>query len=250
MTLASVLKKKYPSDVSEALLAAYRAIEENFTLRKWKASELDAGHFVEAARRLIEHELFGAHTPICAQLSNFSDGELKRYENSQGDETLRQLIPRALKAVFNIRNKRGVGHLGAISPNEMDATFILYTAKWVLAEFVRLAAGSNPSEAQKLIDAIVERRVGLLWKSDGIVRILENKMPTREQILVLLFDSSPQTTASLQAATEYQNKSNFRTLLRQLHKSRLVELSADGAVQLTPKGLIEAEKIVLRHQPK
>lgn len=250
MTLASVLKKRYPADVSEALLAAYREIEENFTLRKWKASEMDAGHFVEAARRLIEHELFGAHTPIGAQLSNFSDGELKRYENGQGDETLRQLIPRALKAVFNIRNKRGVGHLGVISPNEMDATFILYTAKWVLAEFVRLAAGSNPTEAQKLIDAIVERRVGLLWKSDGIVRVLENKMPTREQILVLLFDSSPLTSASLQAATEYQNTSNFRTLLRQLHKARLVELSADGAVQLTPKGMIEAEKIVLRHQPK
>jgi hypothetical protein len=186
MTLSATLKTKYPGDLCEALLTAYREIEENFALRKWKASELDAGHFVEAARRLIENELFATYTPINASLSNFNDAELKRFENGKGDETLRLLIPRALKAIFNIRNKRGVGHLGSISPNEMDATFILYTVKWVLAEFVRLAAGSSPAAAQKLIDAIVERHVGLLWKKDGIIRVLENKMPTREQVLVLL----------------------------------------------------------------
>jgi len=249
MTLATALKAKYPRDVCDALLAAYREIEENFTVRKWKASELDAGHFVEAARRIIEQELFGSYTPIGVSLSNFSDAELRRFENAQGDESLRMLVPRALKAVYNIRNKRGVGHIGPISPNEMDATFILYTVKWVLAEFVRLATGAKPADTQKLIEAIVERRVGLLWKHDGIVRVLENKMPTREQVLVLLFDSSPLGSAQLQQATEYQNTSNFKKILKRLHQDRLVEVAADGTVHITPKGIPEAEKVLLRYQP-
>ena len=74
-------------------------------------------------------------------------------------------------------------------------------------------------------------------------------MPTREQVLVLLFDSSPLSNAQLQQATEYQNTSNFRKILKRLHQDRLVEVAADGAVHLTPKGIPEAEKVLLRHQP-
>lgn len=249
MNLAAALKAKYPSEVCDELLGAYREIEENFTIRKWKASELDAGHFGEAARRIVEYELFGSYSPIENSLNNFNDNELKRYENSKGEESLRMLIPRALKAVYNIRNKRGVGHIGPISPNEMDATFILYSVKWVLAEFVRLACGTKAADTQKLIEAIIERRIGLLWKHEQIVRILDSKISTREQVLVLLFDLSPQTSAQLQQNTEYKNKSNLIKLLKRLHQDRLVVLTADGLVHLTPKGVPEAEKVMLLKQP-
>jgi len=223
MTIDMVLKGRYPADACDALLEAYREIEENFSLQKWKASELDAGHFVEASRRLIEKELFGSYTPIEKNLPTFSDTELKRYENAQGDESFRMLIPRVLKSIFNIRNKRGIAHLGAISANEMDSTLILYNAKWVLAEFIRLAAGTNPNAAQKMIDSIVERRVGALWKHQGIVRILESKMDTRDQVLILLFDSSPLAEADLQKIIEYKNITNFRKILKRLHTTRMIE---------------------------
>ena len=167
MTIEAALKAKYSVDVCDALLEAYREIEENFSLQKWKATELDAGHFVEAARRLIEQELFGNCTPIGKSLPAFSDAELKRYENAQGDESLRMLIPRVLKSIFNIRNKRGIGHLGTISANEMDSTLIIYNVKWVLAEFVRLATGTNPSATQQMIDSIVERRVVFRASTQG-----------------------------------------------------------------------------------
>jgi hypothetical protein len=223
MTIEAALKAKYSVDVCDALLEAYREIEENFSLQKWKATELDAGHFVEAARRLIEQELFGNCTPIGKSLPAFSDAELKRYENAQGDESLRMLIPRVLKSIFNIRNKRGIGHLGTISANEMDSTLIIYNVKWVLAEFVRLATGTNPSATQQMIDSIVERRVGVLWKHQGITRVLESKMDAREQVLVLLFDSSPLPEADLQKIIEYKNTTNFRKILKRLHAARLIE---------------------------
>ena len=104
-------KGEIPHDVVDALLNAYREIEENYVLKKWKASELDAGHFVEAARRIIEYELTSSYTLISQKLPNFNDKILLSYENASGDESFRILIPRALKAIYNIRNKRGVGHI-------------------------------------------------------------------------------------------------------------------------------------------
>jgi len=250
MSIESALKQRFPKELVEAVLDAYREIESNFILGKWKASELDAGHFVEATRRIVEKELFVSFTKIGKDLPRFSDAELKRYEQGQGDESFRILIPRALKAIYNVRNKRGVGHLGAISPNEMDATYILYSVKWVLAELLRLASGANPAETQAAIESIVERRLSLLWKHEGIVRILESKLSAREQILILLFDSSPQKEMDLQNSIEYKNLSNFRKILQRLHEDRMIERQPSGLSLITTKGVVAAEAAMLRYQTK
>lgn len=244
MTVGGVLKSKYPADVVDALLAAYAEIEHNFFLRKWKASELDAGHFVEAARRILEHALFGAATPIGTDLSKFNDTALKRYENATGDDSLRILIPRILWSVYGIRNKRGVGHVGPVSPNEMDSAMILAAAKWVLAEFVRLASGLPVAQTQELVDQITERRLELLWKHGDITRVLNPKVKTRQQVLLLLYDTSPQTAEDLRRATEYRNVTDFKEILGKLHGERLIEHTAAGLCIITTRGLVEVEAIV------
>ena len=245
MSVETILKAKFPPDVIDALLAAYKEIESNFALRKWKASELDAGHFVEAARRIIDHALTGSHIPIGSKLADFSDVELRRYEQQKGDESYRMLIPRILKSVYNIRNKRGVGHLGAVSPNEMDATYIMYSTKWVLAEIVRLSSGLSATETQKAIDAIVERRLSVLWKHEGIARVLASGLTAREQVLILLYDESPQPESKLQAAVEYRKLTNFRKILGRLHDERLIEYRLGETAHITPKGLLAAEELWL-----
>lgn len=64
MNVDAILKSRYPNDVVRVIIDAYREIEGNYILGKWKASELDAGHFVEGVRRALESELFGSFTPI------------------------------------------------------------------------------------------------------------------------------------------------------------------------------------------
>ena len=155
-------------------------------LGKWKPSELDAGHFVEAVRRVIELRLTGSFTPIGKGLSAFNDKTLKAYESASGDQSYRVLLPRVLKSIYNIRNKRGVGHLSGFSPNEMDATLILYSAKWVLAELVRLESGLSIDETQSLVEEIVERRMELVWRDGEIVRVMDPSMKATDQAMVLL----------------------------------------------------------------
>jgi hypothetical protein len=249
MTPALILKASYPADVVDALISSYTEIENNFALGKWKASELDAGHFVEAARRMLESTLFGSHTPLGVELPKLTDKEMVRYENNSGDDEFRILIPRVLRSIYGIRSKRGIAHVGAVSPNEMDATLILYSTKWVFAEFIRKASGTSTTDAQRAVDAIIERRLSLLWKHNGLTRVL-SKVGTREQILVLLYDESGQSMDRLRNAIEYKNVTDFRAILRRLHTARLIEFAADQTCTISPKGIIAAEEIIRKIDAK
>lgn len=239
--IEDILKSRFPDDVVNELIKAYKEIESNFIIGKWKASELDAGHFVEAVRRILEFELTGKYTPISEKISSFSDAAMKKYEQGSGDESFRILIPRAVMSIYSIRNKRGVGHISNVSPSRMDATYVLYAVKWVLAELIRIAANIPPDQTQEIIDGTVERQIELLWEHDGITRVLDNKIKAREQVLILLYDKSPRSDVELQASIEYKNATNFRKILKRLHDSRLIEYAKNGDCILTSTGIREAE---------
>ncbi|MGH8232693.1 MAG: hypothetical protein ACREPU_00640 [Rhodanobacteraceae bacterium] len=244
MEIKATLSATLPSELVEALIAALDEIHSNFVHRKWKASELDAGHLVEAVRRIIEFRLFGTYTPIGKLLPIFNDKLLLQYEHACGDESYRILIPRVLRAIYGVRNKRGVGHLGLISPNEMDATLILYNAKWVIAEILRLESGLPPAETQSAIERIVEREALLLWKVGAVVRVSRKGIPARNQILLLLYDKSPQTAHNLREQCEYGNPSNFRKILKRLHSDKLIFLTTEGSCVLMPGGVFAAQNVV------
>jgi hypothetical protein len=244
MSIAGILKVALPNDLVDALLAAYKEIETNYVHRKWKASELDAGHFVEAVRRVIEHHLFRSYTPLNKQLSQFTDKILQQYEQASGDESYRVLIPRVLRAIYGVRNKRGVGHLCAISPNEMDATLILYNAKWVIAEVVRLKSGLSPTETQREIERVIEPQTTLIWKDGDIVRVLDKSLKAREQVLLLLYDTSPQMAEELRDRCEYKNPANFKKILKRLHRDKFIFLGPDSKCIILPSGVEAAETMI------
>lgn len=187
MQAEALLKSKYPEEVVEQLLASYRDVERNFQLYNWKTSELDAGHFVESTRRLIESVLFGTYTPFSKGLTAFSQAVLSKYENAAGHESFRILIPRTLFSVYCIRNKRGVGHIGEVSPNEMDATYILYAVKWVMAEVVRLASETSPQDAERIVRQTVERQVEAIWDDGESFMVLDRTLRAPDKVLVVLY---------------------------------------------------------------
>ncbi len=245
-----ILIKAFGQEVSECILDSYKEIQSNYLLRKWKPSELDSGHFVESVRRAVENELFGSYTPIDKQISDFNDSVLIKYENSKGDESFRILIPRILKSIYGIRNKRGVGHIGKISPNEMDSTYILYATKWILSELVRLKSNLSTNETQKLVDKIVERQIEIIWESKNRnKRILDPNMKAEKQILVFLSKENQLSEKELIGMVEYKNPTNFSKILKKLHSKRLIEYG-DNMCEITTRGIIEAENIILTTKQK
>ena len=130
----------------------------------------------------------------------------------------------------------------------MDATFILYSVKWVLAELVRLNSTLSSDETLTLISSIVERQLDMIWKNNGITRILNTKIQKKQQVLVLLYDENTQSEEKLRNAIEYSNHANFRQILKQYHKERLLEYrSRQRTCTITPKGLKEAESIIKKY---
>jgi hypothetical protein len=244
MIAHGILESGFDKHLADAIINAYQEIERNYVLRKWKPSELDAGHFVEAVRRAIDLELTGTYIPLRKNLPNFNDQVIRHYEQQAGHESFRMLIPRVLKAIYNIRNKRGVAHISDVDPNEMDATFILSSVKWVLAELLRLKSGLPTSQTQDLLDAIVERHCPIIWKESGIVTILRPKMKAQDQALVLLYDQSPIQDSELQQMIEYKSTSTFKKLLKALHKAKAIYYHEDGNCRISPKGVQEAETLI------
>jgi hypothetical protein len=244
MNAFDVLKAAYGDDIANHVCESYKEIEHHFALRRWKTAELDAGHFVEAVRRLLELQLTGTFTPFAAQISNFNDQALKYYEAQQGHESYRLLIPQAVKAIYSVRNKRGVGHIGEVSPNRMDSTYLLQTTKWILGEIVRLNSKSSLDETERLVTAIAERQIEGIWKDGNIKRVLNTGLQTSEQVLILLYDESPSTSETLRQFVEYRNATNFRQILNRLHVKRFIEVRSDGTCMILPPGVARAEALL------
>jgi hypothetical protein len=242
-----ILKSSYNEEISEKILNSFSEIQNNFRLEKWKSSEFDAGHFVEIVRRIIEFELFGRFTPFSESIENFNISVLQKYENTIGKhDSFRFLIPKILYGIYSIRNRRGVGHIGIISPNEMDASLILNSVKWVIAEIIRLKSDLEFDETKKIIGLIIEHEIPILWKYNSVRRILVTKMPTKEKVLVLLYDENPLKEKIIREAIEYKNLTNFKNkIIIPLHKERYIEYNQKNRIcYLTTKGSMLAEKII------
>jgi hypothetical protein len=242
----SILKHASDNALANLIVGTFQEVEKNFYLGSWKSSELDAGHFVEAVRRFIEFKLFGKYTALNKSLSLFNDTTIQSYMNASGDDSYRIHIPRVLLGIYGIRNKRGVGHLSLISPNYQDASLILSSIKWVLAELLRLNSNVSIDDTIALVDQIVERNVEGLWEHGTITRILVEGLSIKEQILFLLFNSNVNNDEELRSIIEYKNQNYFKKILRDFHTDRFIEYLPSGECILTPKGAKVAEMVTLK----
>jgi hypothetical protein len=67
--------------------------------------------------------------------------------------SIRIQIPRMLVALYEIRNNRGVGHVGGdVNPNHMDAVAVLAMSKWLVAELIRVLHDVDTQTATDLVE--------------------------------------------------------------------------------------------------
>jgi hypothetical protein len=97
-------------------------------------------------------------------------------------------IPRALRLVYDIRNKRDAAHLGdGIDPNLQDAMMVTSILDWVLAEFIRLYHNVSANAAQQIVNGIVARAVPVIQDFNGALKILRPNLAVGDHCLVLLY---------------------------------------------------------------
>ena len=245
--IKAILKSRYQDDFVDELLKSYKELKDNYYLGKFKPSELEGGFFVECVRRIMEFELFGVSIPIGTSLKPFSDSELNRYAStSGGDEAFRLHIPRVLRSIYNLRNKRGVGHLSKVTPNVMDSTYIVSSCDWVMAELVRNTSTKTPDECQKIVDSLVQRRLSMIFDDGDVQRVLNTGYSKKDQVILLLYHNNKSISdKTLFEWVEYSNFSVFISqILKPFHKERIIEYKKNGKCVLTQKGIIYAESLI------
>jgi hypothetical protein len=163
-------------------------------------------------------------------------------EVARGPDSVRLHIPRTLRLIYDVRNKRDVAHLAdGIDPNQQDATPVVRGMEWVMAELVRLFHHVPPAEAHAIIVELVTKDVPLIQVFDGFPRVLK-QLRASDHVLVLLYwrGATGATYQELQAWVRASMRANLKRTLSGLDARDLLHANGDRYV-LTHLGEQEVE---------
>ena len=249
-SIADIYLKDIPSSLRSELLHEFDKMLRNYSEMRWEPSELNGGKFSEIVYTILKGYIDGSYPTSASKPRNFPES-CKKLENADLTKTphsFRILIPRLLPGIYDVRNNRSVGHVGGdVDPNRMDATIVVEMGKWILAELVRVYHGTTVSQAQSVVDRIVEKTIPILWDlPDGRIRVLNPTLSMRDRTLVVLYKLYPDSIseADLVRNIEHSNASVFRRdILRTGHKRALLDYDeGTREIRLSPKGIREVEE--------
>ncbi len=236
-----------PEGLRKALLDAFAEIMRNFRERRWEPSELNGGKLSEVAYSILRGHVDGRMPSRPAKPRNIVDAcqDLEKADPKTFPRSIRIQIPRMIIAVYEIRNNRGVGHVGGdVNPNHMDSKVVTEMAKWIMAELVRVFHGLDTAKATEVVEGLIERTVPTVWEVEGRRRVLRPELSKKDQTLMLLYSANGAVRESeLIAWVEHSNPSVYRRdVLRPAHRERLIEYNKiSGEVRISPKGIAYVE---------
>jgi hypothetical protein len=242
-----------PGGLREPLLVSFKEIAVNFRERRWAASELDGGKLCEVVYTILKGHVDGTFPARPSKPSNMVQAcaDLAKADSTRFPRSVRIQIPRMLTALYEVRNNRGVGHVGGdVDPNHMDATVVLAMAQWILAELVRLFHGTDTRTATETVDALVERTLPIVWEVEGKRRVLDPSLKMKQKMMLILYSlPGAVAEATLIDWLEHSNPSVFRRdILLPAHNGRLIEYNQTArTVRLSPLGAREVERTLPMH---
>lgn len=239
-----------PAALRAELLDTLHSIQRNFREARWEPSELNGGKLCEVVYCIIRGFADGNYPPKSSKPSNIVDAcNAMTSAGAHLPRSIRIQIPRMIIALYEIRNNRGVGHVGGdVNPNLMDATCVLNISKWIVSELVRVFHDCDVVEAERVIEAISYRNLPLIWEVNGTLRVLDTSLTLKQQTLALLYHSSSGLSEDiLFSSLEQKNKSNYRRdVLSKLHKARLIDFDKTSKLcVLSPTGVSNVEAEIL-----
>lgn len=238
-----------PSRIRAALMNEYQLISQNYFEHRWRPAELSAGRFCEITYTIVKGHGEGSFPSRISKPRDFV-GACRQLESvTSVPRSFQILIPRLLPALYEVRNNRGVGHVGGdVDSNAIDASFVFASCNWVVAELVRVFHDLSIEQAQLIVDQLAEIKIPLVWGEDNIKRILSPAVDLEQSILIFLTVSPGNIKISdLKRWTEYKNNTRFNAKLKELHKKRLIEFDQSSRVaQILPPGAKVAAALIKR----
>src|SRR5881296_3677417 len=172
--IASGLAKLNDQKLVSELIEAYVEAKRNYYLGGFRLSAVEGGRFCEAAFRMLQQRATRKFTPLGTHLDTEKIVQvLGNIPATAQPDSIRLHIPRALRVVYDVRNKRDAAHLAdGIDPNLQDATLVISVLDWVVAEFVRLYHSVSADEAQRIVEGLVTRCTPAIQDFSGFLKVL------------------------------------------------------------------------------
>jgi len=239
------LLTKFPKAHVEGMLKHYVKMTADFQASEWENATVKGGKFVEAALKGI----CGVAGVAVGKGKDFKAGAaiddlIRLPRGTPLHDSLKTLLPRACRLVYEIASNRGARHdPDEVDSNESDATVVMATCSWMCGEMIRVATSGTSGavaldEAQKLVDGLAEKRYAMLEEVDGRLWFHGKKAKPREVALVILSRGYPKRMKRedlLDALERHRvRKGNAQVVITRLKTDRLVDDGPTGLYLLAP----------------
>ncbi len=232
------LSKVVDPAFAEAAVTNYVQMQQRFLAGDWQPTELDSGRLCEAVARAI-YQLDTAvvtHSQLPGEICGKLEDQQQQHALPLKD---RLHMCRAIGVVYKFRSDRGSVHISSVyTANYMDSMFMVHAAKWIFAEFLRLAWNKDNAVIAETIAQIVQLEYSLVHEIDGVPLVLDHKVSAPEEVLLLLQHAEGQRLSRDLLFKQAKNStaSGFSKAMSRLLKTNDIRTAENGDIVLTPKG--------------
>ena len=239
----------FPTKHINAALAHFENAAADFRQADWEDSIAKAGKFVEAILKAV-----ATHCNVIFETGRKFKADrvindLINLPAGAFDDSLRLLIPRACRVIYDIASNRGARHdPDEIDPNSMDANVVMPTSAWIMAEAIRFAqkGALDPSQARDIVESLVEKKYPVVEEVEGRVYLHAKKKSAVDVGLVILARRYPRRV-SKESLIEAIKRNGFKTNNATVAAGRVANFADDngqGQLRLLAPGLKRAEEII------
>lgn len=200
--IKSVLNKTFsPIHITSALKHYVDAVTK-YQQEDWENSLLKAGKFIESILKALY--IFSGNTlPPNRQFKvSIIIQKLGQLSNSVHD-SIRLTIPRASTFVYDVVSNRGARHdSDDFDPSKMDASVVIPTISWILAELIRFSNKTSPNDddVMGLTESLMEKRHPQYETIDGRTYVNHKGLSAKDTALLLLYATYPSRVARKELA--------------------------------------------------
>ena len=247
---SNLLIPAFPAKHINAALSHFTNAVNDFGQGDWEQSIAKSGKFVEAiVKALATHCGVPFESGRKFKADAVMNG-LGQLTYGSFDDSLRLLIPRACRVVYDIASNRGARHdPDEINPNSMDANIVMPVCAWILAEAIRYAQKGvvDPSQAKDLVESLVEKKYPVVEDVEGRIYLHAKRKSAVDVALVILARRYPKRV-NRGDLIEAIKRNGFTLSNAKVAAGRVANLVDDDGTQhlrLLAPGLKRAEEIVV-----
>lgn len=233
--------------IVERLIEEYKEIRKESLLSDAEEVALHSGRFSDLILALVMNYVSGTDINIDEIHTEELINSLEQMPKNNSSESILTLaIPRVVKSIHSIRNKKDVAHVKTVDPDFYDIYYCESACNWLFSQIVNLIYGADIDESGRIINSLCEKRIPWIEKfDDGSYLLLIRDMNIIDKSLVVLYKFYPKrkNIDEILSILDYGNRKYLSSQLEKLKENKEIHINETGIV-LTALGLRKAEVLL------